>query len=310
MPPCPRVPGCRVKASRGDATVPARFQPVASRYPFRPAPTVPIGSSPLATGRWLLSTIHYSLSTAVPNPLPTPPAKVSETCYTARLNLNATRLHPNALHAHSCPPTMPRPPAMSTCSELNVRTLPPAHIAPGAAGTNRQCTTLQSAAPPTRSGTRRAMPPMPALPPPASVSCHEKHATDTILRTFCTKTTPFAHFQSKNDREPTATASCYESPRQYPVTRREKVFSKLGQSGQNSAFDTLSIPSRYPVSKKIAAGLRHIRTLLSQFWTESAPFLRTCAALPKMRPTPPLTSTQTSPPISARAGDVARDGAL
>ncbi len=213
---------------------------------------------------------------------------------------------PERTASHNCPPTLPKPPAMSTCSELNVRTLPPANIAPGAAGTNRQCTTLQSAAPPTLSRTRRAMPPMPALPPPASVSCHEKHATDTILRTFCTKTTPFAHFQSKNDREPTATASCYESPRQYPVTRREKVFSKLGQSGQNSAFDTLSIPCRYPISEEFAATLRHIWTLLGQSWTESAPLLRTCATLPSSRLTPPRNSTS----ISARAGGGARNWAL
>ena len=142
---------------------------------------------------------------------------------------------------------------MSTCSELNVRTLPPAHIAPGAAGTNRQCTTLQSAAPPTRSGTRRAMPPMPALPPPASVSCHEKHATDTILRTFCTKTTSFAHFQSKNDRELTATASCYESPCQYPATRREKVFFKVRPIGPERAF-------RYPIDTLPIPGFREIRS--------------------------------------------------
>ena len=194
------------------------------------------------------------------------------------------RAGPERAALHTCPPTMPRPPTMSTCSERHVRNLPPAHIAPGATATNRKCATLPPAAPPTRSGAVPAMlSPMPALPPPGSVSCHEKHATDTVLRTFCTKTTPFAHFQSKNDREPTATASCYESPRQYPVTRREKVFSKLGQSGQNSAFDTLSIPCRYPVSEKIAAGLRHIRTLLGQYRTESAPFLHTCAALPTRR---------------------------
>ena len=108
--------------------------------------------------------------------------------------------------------------------------------------------------------------------------------------------------------------SCNESPCQYPVTRREKNFSKLGQSGQNGAFDTLSIPCQYPVSQNLAAGLRPIRTLPGHNWTESAPFLRTCAALPTRRPTPPLTSTLTSTLAStlipARAGDVARDGAL
>ena len=185
------------------------------------------------------------------------------------------RAGPERAASHNSPPTMPGPPTMSTCSERHVRILP-------------------------QRTSRRA------LPPPASVSCHEKHATDTILRTFCTKTTPFAHFQSKNDREPTATASCYESPRQYPVTRREKVFSKLGQSGQNSAFDTLSIPCRYPVSEKIADTLRHIWTLLGQSWTESAPLLRICATLPSRRLTPPRNSTS----ISARAGEAARNWAL
>ena len=175
---------------------------------------------------------------------------------------------------------------MSTCSELNVRILPPAHIAPGPADTNRQCTTLQSAAPPTRSGTRRSMPPMPALPPPASVSCHEKHATDTILRTLCTKTTSFAYFQSKNDREPTATASCYESPCQYPATRREKVFFKVRPIGPERAFrypiDTLPIPGFREIRSRFASQLDALGPILDRF----GPFLRTCATLPTRRPTP------------------------
>lgn len=150
------------------------------------------------------------------------PARVSETCYTARLNLNTTRLDLNAPHSHTCPPTMPRPPAMPTCPELHFRSLPPAHVVPGPAGTSQQCADLPSAAPPTRSGMAPAMPPMPAPPAPGSVSCHEKHATDTVLRTFCTKTPSFAHFRSKSDRELTATASCYESPCQYPVTKSEE----------------------------------------------------------------------------------------
>ena len=135
---------------------------------------------------------------------------------------------------------------MSTRSELNVRILPPAHIAPGAAATTRQCTTQPSAAPLTLSGIKRAMPSMPPLPPLTSVSCHEKHATDTILRTCCNKTTSFAHFLSKNDRELTATASCYESPCQYPVTRREKVFFKVRPIRPKQrirySIDTLPIP--------------------------------------------------------------------
>ena len=171
---------------------------------------------------------------------------------------------------------------MSTCSERHVRILPPAHIAPGAAGTNRQCTTLQSAAPPTRSGTRRSMPPMPALPPPASVSCHEKHATDTILRTFCTKTTSFAYFQSKNDREPTATASCYESPRQYSVTRREKHFSNFGP---NWAKQRISIPYRYPPDTRFPKNSQPVCVTSGRSWAnpgQNRPHC--CAHAPRYRP--------------------------
>ena len=206
------------------------------------------------------------------------------------------KVGPEGAASHNCPPTLPSPPTMPTHSERHVLTLSPSHIAPGLAATSPKCTTR---------------PPMPAPPPPASVSCYEKHETVTALRTFCAKTTFFAHFLSKNDRELTATASCYERPCQYPVTRREKAFfKKLDQSGQNSAFDTLSIPCRYPVSEKLAAPLRHIRTPLGQCRTESAPLLRTCAALQTRRPAPPLTSTLTSTLISARAGEVARDQVL
>ena len=253
---------------------------------------------------WPLTTGHYPLHCR--NPVPPSPARVSETCYTARSSPNTFGLHPNALHAHNCPPTMPRPQTMSTCSDLNVRNLPPAHIAPGAAATTRKCTTHPSAAPPTRSRTRRAIPPMPALPPPVSASCHEKDATVAVLRTFCTKTTSFAHFLFKNDREPTAAVSCYESPCPYPVTRRPKNFSKLDQTGQNKQFDTLSIPCRYPISQKFAATLRHNTTLLGQLWTDSAAYLTACAASPTRRLTPPPTSTLTP----ARADAMARNEVL
>ncbi len=165
---------------------------------------------------------------------------------------------------------MPRPPTRSTRSVPNVRILPPAHIAPGAAGTHRKCTALPSAAPPTRSGTGPAIQPMPAPPPPGSVSCHKEHAAVTVLRTFCTKTTSSAYFQSNNDREPTAAASCYESPCRYPVTRREKETSNLGPTGQNKHFDTQSIPCRYPNSERFAATLRHNWTLFGHLWAESA----------------------------------------
>lgn len=66
------------------------------------------------------------------------------------------------------------------------------------------------------------------------------------------------------------------------------------------------IPCRYSISEKSAAGLRHIWTLLGQYWTEPAPFLPSCAALPARRLTPPLISK----PISASAGEVARNCVL
>ena len=183
---------------------------------------------------------------------------------------------------------MSRPPAMSTRSKPNVRSLAPTHITKGPFYTNLQFADPSPAAPHIYSRVTPAMPPMPLPSPPASVSCHKDHAIATVLRVFCIRTTSLAHYLSKSDRVLTATASCYESPSQHPVTRRAKFFSKLGQSGQNSAFDTLSIPCRYPVSEKLAAGLRHTWTLQGQFRPESAPFLRTCAATPSKRLTPPI----------------------
>ena len=158
------------------------------------------------------------------------------------------RAGPERAASHNCPPTMPRPPTMSTCSELNVRTLPPANIAPGAAGTNRQCTTQPSAAPPIRNRTRRAMPPMPALPTRPSISCHEKHATDTTLRTFCTKTTLFVYYQSKTTRyrillRESMPISCHEE--------REN-FCKVGPIRPKLRI-------RYPIDTLSILGFRKIR---------------------------------------------------
>ena len=88
--------------------------------------------------------------------------------------------------------------------------------------------------------------------------------------------------------------SCHE--------KKEKFF-KVRPIRPKQAFrypiDTLSIPD----FSCFAATLRHTWTLLGLFWTESAPFLHTCAALPTRVLTPPLTSTL----ISARAD---RSGAL
>ena len=255
-PPCLRDPSPSPTRRGLDAAVRAHRQPIAP-------PTGAHQSPPfLATGHWLPATDHRPLTTghcSPASPLSPSPARVSESCYTARLNPNTTGLDPNAPQSHTCPPTIPRPPAMSTRSELNVRNLPPANIAPGAAATNRKCSHLSSAAPPIHCGTKSPMPSMPAPPTPGSVSCHEEHATDTILRTFCTKTPSFAHFQSKTDRELTATASCYESPCRYPVTRTQKSFSKSGPSGQiytiRYPIDTLPIPDFRKIRGRFASHL-------------------------------------------------------
>ena len=198
---------------------------------------------------------------------------------------------------------MPGPPFMSTCSEPNVRILPQANFAPGIAGNNPKCADLPSAAPPAHTVATHAMRPMPAPPASGSVSCHEKHAAVAVLRNSCAKNDIFCAFSRQERQELTAAVSCYESPCRYPVTRRPKNFSKLGQTGQNRQFDTLSIPCRFPISEKFAATLRHNTTLLGLFRKESAVFLPPCAAPPTRRLTPPLTSTL----IAARADEVARD---
>ena len=217
-----------------------------------PAPAVPghrplaTDHRPLATDHWPLATDHWQLPCRKSRPAL--PCKRLRNVLYCKFEPEHNQAGPERAASHNCPPTMPRPPTMSTRSVPNVRILLPANIAPGAAGTHRKCTALPSAAPPTRSGTEPAIQPMSAPPPPGSVSCHKEHAAVTVLRTFCTKTTSSAYFQSNNDREPTAAASCYESPCQYPVTRREKHFSSLGPIW---AKQRISIPNRYPADTRI-----------------------------------------------------------
>ncbi len=173
--------------------------------------------------------------------------------------------------SHNCPPTLPRPPAMSPCSELNVRTLPPANIAPGAAGTNRQCTTQPS-----------AMPPMPAQPTPGSISCHEKHATDTTLRTFCNKTTSLAHFLHQNDTF--CVLSVQNRPLPHPATRvHANILSrgegKLFQSWANQAKTAHSIPYRYPVDTRFPKSSRLVCVTSGRF-SKNCPFRWQPARMP------------------------------
>ena len=125
--------------------------------------------------------------------------------------------------------------------------LPKAHIAPGSAGNDSKCAELPSAAPPTHSVMTRAMQPMPA---PAGTRFCILSRRSTQLSLFCAlsalKTTSFARFHDKNDREPTAAVSCYESP--CPISCHEKTekFFKVRPNRPKQAvrypIDTLSIP--------------------------------------------------------------------
>ena len=247
MPPCRRVSSPSPTRRQHDATVSARPRPIArptnAHRPHRF----------LATGNRQLATIHWPLQSRNPEIPSRRPRQ--ETPKRAILQGRA-RTQPGWTQraaSHTCPPTMPGPPTMPTCSEQNVRNQPPAHIAPGAAATNRKCSHLPSAAPPMHSGTKPAMPSMPAPPTPGSVSCHKEHAAETFCALSALERHHFAHFQSKTDRKLTASASCYESPYQYPVTRTKKCFSKSGPSGQiytiRYPIDTLPIPD-FPIDSR------------------------------------------------------------
>ena len=121
------LPACRQRAA--DTMPPCPL--AATRSPVRPAPTVPTASSPSASGHWLpatgyrppatgyrpLATIHYPLPRR--NPLPPSPARVSETCYTARSSPKTTRLDPNAPH-HT--PARPPCPGRKLCRPAPNRT--------------------------------------------------------------------------------------------------------------------------------------------------------------------------------------------
>ena len=220
---------------------------------MRPCLRLAISAVRVSTFRVSAVPAHYPLQFR--NPVPPFPARDSETCYTARSGPNTTRPDPHALHTHTCPPTMPRPPTMSTCSELNVPFLPQANFAPRPAGSSPKSADLSAAAPPAHSGMRPAMQPMPAPPAPGSVSCHEMHAAVAALLTSCAQNDISCAF-SRQKRLGTDSGRILlrES---MPMSCHEKTenFSKLGQTGQNKQFDTLSIPCRYPVSQKSAAPL-------------------------------------------------------
>ena len=191
------------------------------------------------------------------------PARNAETRYTIRLNLNA----PNT---HKCPPTMPGPPTMSTCTRYNRQSQPAARNARDAAATIASCADLPSAAPPTGSVTVPAMPPMPAPLTHGPVSCHEKSAASPIgrpvTRLRCTSRPSFARSRAK-----TVAKMSQNCPRQNPVTSCQpnilsrgetKFLPQQDQTGQYCAFDTLSIPCPYPIS----AATQLVLDTLGHFW--------------------------------------------
>ena len=240
MPPCLRDSSPSPTRREHDSTVLARRQPIAR-------PTGP--HRPLQ----FLATDHRPLITAAPQSRPAVPGKSLRNVLYCKVEPDHNQAGPERAASHTCPPTIPGPPTMSTCSEPNVRNQPPANMASGTAAANPKCGHLPTAAPPTRCETKPAMQPMPAPPSPGSVSCHKEPAADTVLRTSCTNTPSFAHFQSKTDRELTATASCYESPCQYPVTSTKEYFSKRDRSGRNRAF-------RYPIDTLPILDFRNTRS--------------------------------------------------
>ena len=242
MPPCPRV---------------------ANRSRARPARTRPCSSWPPATGNCRAA-----------NPVPPFPARDSETCYTASLSPNTTRLDPKALHRTtarpSCPGRQPCRPApyrtSVTCPQrTSLRAQPvPTGIVPPCRPPRRQPAAEQD--------------------PPYS-PCRRRHHLDrypvtrsTQLSLFCAFSSPKRHLLRIFSPKTTG-----NRPRPHPATRvhanilsREErnIFQILGPIGQNSAFDTLSIPCRYPSSEEFAATLRHNWTLFGHLRTESA-YLRT-----------------------------------
>ena len=231
-----------------NSTMCARFQLVVNTPPIPPFEfrVSSFGSFGSFGSSRPLSTIHYPLSTAVSQSAPAVPCKRLRNVLYCKVESEHNQAGPERAASHNCPPTMPRPPTMSTCSEPNVRILPQANFAPGSAGNNSKCTDLPSAASPTHSVMTPAMQPMPAPPAPGSVSCHEKHAAVAVLRTFGTRTKYFARFYDKNGREMPTSVSCYESPCQYPVTRSEEKILKTGlnwsQQRIRYPIDALPIP--------------------------------------------------------------------
>ena len=181
-----------------------------------------VGAPLVGALRWL--SLNPDLDAIALEVLPPFPARDAETRYTIRLNLNA----PNT---HRCPPTMPGPPTMSTCTRYNRQSQPAARNAPDAAATIESCADLPSAAPPTGSGMisnhaahartadtrpgflsreeRRKPNCPPRYPPPLHIQA--------IVRTIAGQNCP------ENVPKLSTSESRHELSTQYPVTRRNKI---------------------------------------------------------------------------------------
>ncbi len=223
-----------------------------------PSPPVPRHCQP-ATG-------NRPLSTAVLKSAPAVPCKNLQNVLYCKVQPEHTQAGPERAASHNGPPTMPRPQTMSTCSQPNVRILPQANFAPGSAGNSSKCTDLPSAAPPTHSVMTPAMQPMPALPAPGSVSCHEKHAAVVVLRTSCAQNDIFCAF-SRQKRQGTDSGrillresmsiSCHEQRRKYFQNRPKLVTTAH------------SIPFRYPVDTRFPKNSQSLYDTIRRSWVNS-----------------------------------------
>ena len=261
MPPCPRVPSCRVKASRDDATVPARFQPVVAAPRIRchrvcASPNNPRSTGShrphdfLATGNYPLSTIHYPLQCRTSGPAV--PCKRRRNVLYCKVEPEHNQAGPERAACTHLPAHHDQ--AANHVDLLRTERPNPAHSA--------QRSRLSRYQPEMRRPAVRR-----AAHPQGNDTRHAAHAGAAgiwfcILSRKARSCRCFAHFlhpndtfcaflrqiYDKNGREMPTSVSCYESPCQYPVTRRMRNFSKLGQTGQNKKFDTLSMPYRYPIS--------------------------------------------------------------
>ncbi len=194
-PPCsyatvPARPQHARQPPGSNATVSARRQPIAR--PTSPHPPLQF----LTTGHWQLTTGNCRAA----NPVPPFPARDSETCYTASLSPNTTRLDPNALHRTTArPPCRDRPPCRpapyrtsESCpkrTSLRAQPLPTGNV------------------PPCRPPRRQ---PAAEQDPPYSI-CRRRHHLDrypvtrsTQLSLFCALSAPERHLLRTFSPKPTA----------------------------------------------------------------------------------------------------------